>query len=186
MNKIMTKIYCLLTSPEKSWQEIKAEEREIFELLKSAAIPFVILPVLVSFIRSVQSRFYYLSLKYIFDLFLSCLTNYIILLAALLFAAWIVSLLANYFGAKGDLKAACKVVIYSMIPVWLVSVFQLFPQTRILSLLGLYSTYLLFSSLPIVLETPPDKQLGLGASIIGFGLALMMYLSIVIGGVFYY
>lgn len=180
------KIYRLLTAPEKSWQEIKAEPVEIAGLLKTAALPLLLLPILTSFIRSLQARFAYLTINFLFDLLITSVVNYIMLAAALLFAVWIISLLAGYFGAKSDLNSAGKVVVYSMVPVWLVSIFQLFPQTRILSLLGLYSAYLLHVSLPIVLETPPEKRLGLGTAIICFGLALMMYLSIVIGGVFYY
>jgi hypothetical protein len=179
-------IYRLLTAPEKTWQEIKLEPVTVFQLLMGYALPLLLLPILTSFLRSLMARFSYLTIKLLFDLLVGSVVNYIMLVAALLFAGWIVSLLARYFEANSDLTLAVKVVVYSMTPVWLVSVCQMFPQTRILALLGLYSAYLLFAALPIVLEAKPEKQLGLGASIVGFGLALMMYLSIVIGGVFYY
>jgi hypothetical protein len=180
------KIYRLITAPEKTWQEIKLEQATVPQLVREYALPLLLLPVLTSFLRSLIARSAYLTVNFVFDLLVGSLVNYIMLIAALLFAGWIVSLLARYFEANGDLTLGVKVVVYSMTPVWLVSICQLLPHTRILALLGLYSAYLLFAALPIVLETKPEKQLGLGASIIGFGLALMMYLSIVIGGVFYY
>jgi hypothetical protein len=175
----------LIVDPEKTWLEIKQERITPVQLLRSFAAPLALLPVISGIGRSLWLRGHYFGWSLIFDLFTTGVVNYVLMLAALLFSGWVVSLMAPYFGSKADLTAAHKVVIYSMTPVWLASVFQLVPRLGALSLLGLYGAFLLYTSLPVLLETPPDKQNGLAAAIIVFGLAVMMFLSLGAVGTIY-
>lgn len=178
---MLQRIYQLLAAPEKTWLLIKQEPADIPHLFKSYALPLLLLPVFSSLVRLIMMRG-----AFKLEMLVSGLVNYILLAAALLFAGWVISLIARYFASRSDLPAALKLVVYSMTPVWLCSLFQIVPRLRVLSLLGLYSAYLLFTALPIVLETPPEKQVGLAAAIIAFGLVVMMYLSVITGGVFYF
>ncbi len=180
------RIVRLITKPEQTWWGIKQEPTDLGKLFKSYALPLLLLPVLSAAFRSLSGHYRFLTSSYLFDLLLTSVVNYVMLAAVVLFAGWVVSLLARYFEVKDDLLSSMKIVIYSMTPIWLASVCRIFPRLSVLSLLGVYSAYLLFTSLPIVLETPPEKQFGLALTIIGFGVALMMYLQVVIGGSFYY
>ncbi len=183
---MLDKIYRLITRPEQTWWSIKQEPADLTKLFKNYALPLLLLPVLSAVVRSLSGHYRYLTWNYLFDLVLTSVVNYIMLAAVVLFAGWVVSLLARYFEVKDDLLSAMKVVVYSMTPIWLASVCRIFPRLSVLSLLGVYSAYLLFTALPIVLEAPPEKQFGLALTTIGFGVGLMMYLQVVIGGAFYY
>jgi hypothetical protein len=103
----------------------------------------------------------------------------------LLLAGWLVSVIAQYFSSRTDLGSALKLIIYSMTPVWLTSVFSLIPKMAGLSILGLYSAFLVYVGIPILLETPPEKHAALAASVIVLGVFILMYLSISAGGLFY-
>ncbi|MCU0641886.1 MAG: YIP1 family protein [Candidatus Margulisbacteria bacterium] len=179
------RIYQLLTEPEKSWRLIKSESTTPIQLLKGYAAPLALVPIISSAIKLLLVRGHSFNWSFLFDLAMTGLANYVLLLAALLFSGWIVSLLAPYFGSKGDLLAAHKTVVYSVTPVWLASIFQLVPRLSGLSLLGFYGAFLLYTALPVMLETPADRQTGFAAAIIMFALGVMMFLSIGGAGALY-
>lgn len=175
----------IIVSPEETWRKIKEEKASARQVLTGYAAPLVLVPVLSSSVRIILLRSHFITFSFIINLFLSGLVNYILYLTALLFAAWLISILARYFSSKTDIAAAVKVVVYSMTPIWLSAVFQIFSRLNALSMLGLYSAYLLFTALPIVLETPGEKVVGFAASIIAIGIVIMTYLSLISGGIFY-
>jgi hypothetical protein len=170
--------------PERTWREIKQEQQTTAALFRGYAGPLALLPVL-SMLGRLLLRGQHLTWPSLFDLLTIGLVNYLLLLGAVLFSGWIVSLMAPYFYSKADLPAAIKVVIYSMTPVWLAGVFQLVPRLGALALLGFYGAFLLYISLPVLLDTPPDKQTGFAATIIVFGLVVLMFLSVGGAGALY-
>jgi len=175
----------IIVAPEKTWQEIKTEQVELKDLIRGYAAPLALVPVVSSFIRLLLMRVSYLTFGFVVDLLISSLVNYILFLAALLLAGWVTSILARFFASKSDLLSGLKVITYSLTPIWLSSVFQFIPRLSVLGILSFYGAYLVFTALPVVLETPSDKQVGLAASVCGFGFILLMYLSIITGGVIY-
>jgi len=179
------RVRAIISQPEEAWRKIKEEKTSARQILIEYAAPLVLVPILSACVRLILLRTRFITFPFIFNLFLSSLVNYILYLTALLFAAWLISILARYFSSKTDIDSAVKVVVYSMTPIWLSAVFQIFSRLSALGLLGLYSAYLLFSALPIVLETPGEKVVGFSAAVIGIGIVIMMYLSLISGGIFY-
>jgi hypothetical protein len=179
------RVYQLITEPDKTWQTIKQEPVTLVQLIRGYAAPLALVPTLSLLGRLLLTRGRSFTWQFFFDLLASGLVNYVLLLAAVLFSGWVISLMAPYFSSKADLTTAHKTVIYSLTPVWLASVCQLVPRLGALSLLGFYGAFLLYTSLPVLLETPPEKQTGFAATIIVFGLAVMMFLSIGGAGALY-
>ena len=177
--------YQLITQPDKTWREIKAESPEIRRLFVGYALPLMLIPLFCSIVRVFMSRGPYITFSFISGLLLGALANYVLSAAALLLVGWLVSVLAQYFSSRTDLSLAMKLVIYSMTPVWLAGLFNLVPRLAVLTILGLYAAFLVYVGLPIVLETPPEKHTALAASVIALGVFILMYLSITAGGLFY-
>lgn len=177
--------YLLIIEPEKTWRAIGQESVVIRQILIGYALPMMLVPTASMIVRILFSRLSFITLSFLFSLLIGALVNFILSAAALLFAGWLISLMAPYFGAKNDPAATLKIVVYSMTPVWLCSVFKIFPPLSVLSILGLYGTFLVFTGVPILLAPPPEKNLPFALSIVGLGLVLLAYLSMIAGGLFY-
>lgn len=182
---MLKRAYQLIIDPAAAWRAVKAEPADIRRLFRGYALPFMLLPVAAAVIRALLARGPYLTFSFGFNLLIGSVVNYILFAAALLFVGWLISVLAQYFSSRSDISSALKLVVYSMTPVWLSSLFSVFPRLSVLSILGFYGAYLVFTGLPELLETPRDKLVAFASSVIVLGIVVMMYLSIVAGGLFY-
>jgi Yip1 domain len=85
--------------------------------------------------------------------------SYVLALVGVYVLALIIDALAPTFqGVKSNLQAL-KVAAYSSTAVWLCGIFNLVPAISFLQILGLYSLYLLYLGLPVVMKGPEDKAL---------------------------
>jgi Yip1-like protein len=92
----------------------------------------------------------------------------------------VISLLAPRFSAQADEAQALKLAAYAATPAWLAGVFQLLPALAILGLLaGLYSLYLLYIGLPLLMKAPAERAGTYTLAIIGVAIVI----GIVIGAV---
>jgi hypothetical protein len=87
------------------------------------------------------------------------LVAYALALAGTYVLALVIDGLAPTFNAQRSRVQALKLAAYSSTAAWVAAVFVLIPQLRFLTLLGLYSVYLLFSGLPILMRSPKDKTM---------------------------
>jgi hypothetical protein len=72
----------------------------------------------------------------------------------------IIDALAPSFGGTKNQTRAFKVAIYSATASWVAGVFMLIPALAPLGIIGLYSLYLLYVGLPILMKAPEDRALG--------------------------
>jgi hypothetical protein len=72
--------------------------------------------------------------------------------------ALIVDALAPNFGGKKNQMQALKVAAYAFTPAWVVSVLHVIPALGTLVLLaGIYSIYVLYLGLPVLMQAPKEK-----------------------------
>ena len=72
--------------------------------------------------------------------------------------AWVINALAPQFGATQDMSQAIKLSAYSATAGWVAGIFYLIPSLWILAAIGgLYSLYLFYVRIPILMKAPPDK-----------------------------
>ena len=64
-----------------------------------------------------------------------------------------------------------------------VGVFGLIPMLGVLAILGLYSFYLLFVGLPILMKTPEDKKVGYFVVTVVLGIVVYFIISAIIGSI---
>ncbi len=179
------KVYRLIVEPEKSWRAIKAESPEIRTLFTRYALPLMLIPLISAIIKVLVGRGPFITVSFVWGILVGSFVNYVLAAAALLLAGWLVSVIAQYFSSRTDLGSAMKLIVYSMTPVWLTSVFSIVPKLAGLSILGLYSAFLVYVGTPVIMETPPEKHTAFAAAVIALGVFILMYLSITAGGLFY-
>jgi uncharacterized protein YqgC (DUF456 family) len=92
--------------------------------------------------------------------------QYVLTLASVYVMALVIDALAEPFGARKDRLQALKVAAYSATAGWLAGIFGLFPPLSLLAILGLYSAFLLYRGLGVVMKAPAEKALGYAASVI--------------------
>jgi Yip1-like protein len=85
--------------------------------------------------------------------------TYVMALAGVYVLGLIIDALAPTFSGTKNNMQAFKVAAYSITPSWLVGIFNLLPGLAFLQIFGLYSLYLLYLGLPVLMKSPGDKTL---------------------------
>lgn len=70
-----------------------------------------------------------------------------------------VDLLAPKFGGQRGYSSALRLTTYSFTPVWLAGIVLLVPGASFLVVLGLYGLYLMWTGLPVLMQSPRERAL---------------------------
>lgn len=90
----------------------------------------------------------------------TAVVGYVLAVAAVWVMSKIVDALAPSFNGVKNPVAATKVVAFSYTASFVAGIFGLVPMLAMLSIVGLYSFYLLYVGLPKLMKAPTDKALG--------------------------
>jgi hypothetical protein len=116
----------------------------------------------------------------IFTALLSAFVDYVLSFAVVYVLAYIVDMLARRFEGENDFSNALKLAAYAMTPYWLAGIFLLIPGLRFLIMFGFYGAYLVWTGLPELMKSPPERTLGYTATVVACAFAI--YLGIVMAG----
>jgi hypothetical protein len=95
--------------------------------------------------------------------------------------ALIIDALAPTFGGQKNQIQALKTSAYSYTAAWVGGIFGLFPSIALLGLLALlYSFYLLFLGLPVLMKAPEDKAVGYTVVVIIVGIVLYFVIGAIV------
>ena len=87
--------------------------------------------------------------------------SFVMTIVGILVCAFIINALAPTFSGQKDGMRALKVAVYSFTPALVVGLLKIVPALGVIGgLLALYSLYLLYLGLPVLMKSPPDKALG--------------------------
>ena len=86
-------------------------------------------------------------------------------------------LLAPAFASRRGFDGAFKLAVYSYTPFWLAGIFLLAPGLRFLVLAGFYGVYLLWTGLPLLMQTPGPKLPAYAAATVACGCALTLIIA---------
>ena len=86
--------------------------------------------------------------------------NYVLALVGVFIVALAINGLAPRFGGTSNRIQALKVAVYSSTAAWLAGAFQITPPLFLLSVVGLYSLYLLALGLPLLMKIPRKRAAG--------------------------
>jgi hypothetical protein len=152
----------ILLSPRAEWQVIDAEPTSAAQLYTTYVMPlaaigpisqmigYSVFGITVPFMGTYRVPFG--------SALASALVSYLLALAATYALALIIDGLAPTFNAQRNQIQALKVSAYSSTASWVAGIFLLIPGVRVLTILGLYSLYLLYLGLPILMKAPREKS----------------------------
>lgn len=173
----------ILLSPRTEWPVIDAEVTSPAELYKSYIVPLAAIGPIAQIIGySVFGMTVPFMGTYrvpIGSAITSGMVGFVLTLAGTYVLALIIDGLAPTFSGQRNQIQALKVAAYSSTASWVAAIFALIPGLRLLTLLGLYSVYLLYLGLPILMKSPPEKAMGYTAVVILAAIVLFMIIGVV-------
>jgi hypothetical protein len=111
----------------------------------------------------------------------SALVAYVLSLVGTYVLALIIDALAPTFNGQRSQTQALKVAAYSSTASWVSGIFFLIPGLRILTILGLYSLYLLYLGLPVVMKSPREKAVAYTAVVVLAAIVLFLVTGVIAG-----
>ncbi|HEY2896571.1 MAG TPA: Yip1 family protein [Gemmatimonadaceae bacterium] len=163
---LVDRVKNILLSPRTEWPVIDAEPATVASLYTGYIVPLAAIPVICQAIgmSMVGITIPFVGTHYrtpIVSAITSAVVMYVFSLIAVFIVALIVDGLAPTFGGTKNQVQALKVVAYSYTASWIGGILSLVPAISIIGVLfGLYSLYLLFLGLPVLMKSPPDKAVG--------------------------
>jgi hypothetical protein len=103
---------------------------------------------------------------------IAALVSYAFLLVGVYVLGLIIDALAPKFGGTRSPTQALKTAAYASTAGWLAGVFTLVPGLQVLVILGLYSIYLLYLGLPVMMQAAADRAGAYTGVVILAGFAL--------------
>ena len=157
---LVARAKAILTSPRTEWPVIDAEPLDIGQLLTGYVLPLAAIgPIALAIGRSL------LGFGGLFRISLGsaityAIVTYIFAVISMFVLAWIINALAPSFGGTPSMPQAIKLAAYSSTAAWVAGIFGLIPALAILTAIGgIYSLYLCYMGLPVLMKNPPEKTM---------------------------
>jgi hypothetical protein len=157
------RIRLILFKPHQAWIVIKGESTGFADVLTHYLLPLVAIPAFCGMIgyTFIGMRFGFRALVYRVPLPMA-LVWAVVFYVATLFGIYVegivINTLAPSFHAKQHAIDAFKLAAYAYTPAAIAGILNIFPSLSVLVfLLSLYSIYLLYCGLPVMMEAPQEK-----------------------------
>ncbi|HVF40090.1 MAG TPA: Yip1 family protein, partial [Gemmatimonadaceae bacterium] len=149
----------ILTSPREEWPLIDAEPLDLGELLTKYVLPLAAIGPIATFIGWSAFGMGIFRIP-VGTAFMMAITSYILAIAGLFLVAWIANALAPSFGATQSMPQAIKLIAYASTAAWVAGIFGLIPALSIIAVIGgLYTLYLCYLGIPVLMKAPADKAM---------------------------
>ena len=159
---LLARVQGLLLDPQREWAKIDRESGEPAHLFLTYVAILALIPALAGFIGAsiigVTVSVGTFRVPVLTGL-LNAVIAYLFSFVLAYVVALVIDALAPRFATARHFPSALKLSVYSFTPAWLVGIFLLLPGLSFLTILGLYGFYLLWTGLPIVMRTPPQRAL---------------------------
>ena len=159
---LVDRVKAILLTPKQEWAVIDTEPASTGSLFKNYAVPLAAIPALAYFIglSVIGLRFMGVSVRVPMENTLpGAIVHFLGALAGAFVLGLVIDALAPTFGGQKNQIQALKVAVYSSTAAWLAGIFFILPNLAVLSLVGLYSLYLLYLGLPVLMKVAEDKAL---------------------------
>jgi hypothetical protein len=182
---LVDRVKRILLSPRTEWQVIDAEATTPAQLYTGYIMPLAAIGPIAQIIGySVFGISVPLVGTYrvpIGSAITSALVSYVLVLIATYVLALIIDALAPTFNGQRSQIQALKVAAYSSTASWVAGIFLLIPGLRLLTILGLYSLYLLYLGLPVLMKTPLEKAVTYTVVVVLAAIVLFMLTGLIAG-----
>lgn len=171
---IVQRVQDILLKPKATWPVIETEADDIPAIYKNYLVILAAIPAVAGFIglSLIGVGGFGMSIRIpLVAGVVNMVVGYVLSLAMVFVLSLIVDALAPTFGGTKNKLNAFKLVAYASTAGFLGGIFSLLPALSILGLLaGLYSIYLIYTGLPVLMKNPEDKSVAYTAVIIVCGI----------------
>jgi hypothetical protein len=166
----------ILTTPRTEWPVIDSEPDTIGGIYKNYVVILAAIPAVCLLVGMLLLGGRFVSMSF---LVAQAVITYLVALAGIYILALIIEALAPSFGGTKDRVKAFKVAAYAYTAAWVAGIFYLLPPLAIVMGLvgGLYSLYLLYLGLPVLMKTPADKSVVYTVAIVVAALVISFVLA---------
>jgi hypothetical protein len=188
-SKILERVKLILTSPKTEWNTIDTEQTSVKELYIGYIMILAAITPIAGFFKmsifGIKIPFMGTYRLGIGASLTNMVLNYVFTLAGVYIMALIIDMLAPSFGGSKNQIQALKTVTYAYTASWVAGIAQFIPWLGILILLAgsLYSIYLLFLGLPVMMKCPKEKAVGYTAVSIITAVIIGFAISALVGGI---
>lgn len=182
---LVDRVKNILLNPAKEWEVIDGEAATVAGLYTGYILP---LAAITPICQAIGYSVFGIHLPFvgtwrtpIGSAITSAIVTYILTLAGVYLLHLIIDNLAPNFGGTRSSIQALKVATYSYTAAWVAGFFALIPGLRFLTILGLYSLYLLYLGLPVLMKSPKEKALSYTAVVIIVGIIISVIIGLVAG-----
>ena len=160
---LVSRVKGILLSPKHEWATIDTEAATVGSLFTGYIMPLAAIPAIAGFIGSSiigRSFMGVYAKSSISSGLTSAIIGFVMSLVSCYVMALIIDALAPSFGGQKSQIQALKVAAYSSTAAWLAGIATIVPAASILGLVALYSLYLLYVGLPVLMKAPAEKAMG--------------------------
>ncbi len=180
---ILTRVQALLLKPKDTWEQIEKEPANLQDTYVNYVMPLAAIPAVANFLGmsliGIGPAGAHIRIPFLAGI-VQAIVSFGLTLAMVYALAHIIDQLATNFGAARNFNQAFKVAAYAPTASWVIGFVLLIPALGIFGLVGgLYSLYLLFVGLPILMKPQADKAMTYTLAVIGCAIVLSIALGIV-------
>jgi hypothetical protein len=180
---LIQRVQDILLKPKDTWPVIAQEGGDTASVYSSYLIYLAAIPAVAAFIglSLVGAGAFGISMRLpIMSGLVNMVVSYVLSLVAVFVLALIVDALAPTFGGTKSQINALKLVAYGSTAGFVGGIFGLLPSLAMLGLIAaLYSIYLFYTGLPVLMKCPPEKSGAYTAVVIVCGIVAMIVLGVV-------
>ncbi len=180
---LVQRVQDILLKPKDTWPVIAGEAPDIKGIYTSYLVYLAAIPAIATFIgMSVFGiSFFGTTIRVPFmSGLVNMVVGYVMSLVMLYVLALIANALAPTFKGEKDLPSAFKLVAYGVTAGMVGGIFSLLPALSMLGLLAaLYSVYLIYTGIPVLMKAPQDKAVAYTAVLVVCGVVAGIILGAV-------
>jgi len=158
---LIERVQSILLKPKQTWPVIAEEGGDTASIFTGYVMILAAIPAVCGFIGLSLIGVGGFGVSYrvpILTGVVQMIVSYLLSLAMVFVLALIVNGLAPTFAGTKDSLRAVKLVAYGCTAIWISGIFSLLPMIAILGvLLGLYSIYLIYTGIAVMMRCPPEK-----------------------------
>lgn len=156
MAGIVDRVKNILLSPKTEWPVIDGESGDTKEVFTYVAI-LAVLPLIGGIVGGL------IAFPGLAGFFIaSAIFGYLLTFVIVYVIAFIIDALAPTFSSEKHMPSALKLTAYAYTPAWVAGIFNIVPFIGwLIALIGaIYSLYVLYLGIPVMMRTPQDKAVG--------------------------
>jgi hypothetical protein len=183
---LVSRIKNILLTPKAEWQVIDGEPATIGGLMTGYVVPLAAIAPVATIIGLTVFGYQALGVAYrpsMNFIIATAVIGYVLALVGVWVNAQVISALATSFGGQPNTVQAMKVAAYGSTAGYLAGIFNIVPSLSMLAILGLYNLYLVYTGLPVLMKSPPEKSIGYIVVTIIVMLVLYMVMGAVAGSI---